>query len=68
MIRNDRERVLSELSRAPTTGVSRGELAILMLDVEDDDVTKTLDALMQSGQILTSRRNGLVRYHPIAGA
>jgi hypothetical protein len=64
----DRERVLHELSRAPTSGTSRGELAILMLDVDDDAVTEAVEDLVQSDQIVTTVRNGLPRYHPIGGA
>jgi hypothetical protein len=39
MSRDYAERVLSELGRTPTNGLMRGELAILVLDVDDDAVT-----------------------------
>jgi hypothetical protein len=65
---NLRDRVLTELSRAPTTGVTRGELAILMLDADDDLVTQALDQMQASRQAVTTMRDGpfgrLLRYHP----
>jgi hypothetical protein len=64
----DRERVLHELSRAPTAGISRGEFAILMLDVDDDVVTEAVEDLAQSGQIVTTACDGILRFHPIGGA
>jgi hypothetical protein len=61
------DRVPGELGRAPTTGITRAELAILMLDVVDDVVSQALDELVRSGQVSTSRPDGpsgsLVRYH-----
>ncbi len=36
------DRIRRELGRSPTTGTTRGELAILLMDVDDDDVSLAL--------------------------
>jgi hypothetical protein len=59
------QRLLSELGRVRGTGITRGELAILMLDVDDDAVTESLAALLRSGEVTTDARDDLVRYRQV---
>jgi hypothetical protein len=59
------QRLHSELGRVRRTGITRGELAILMLDVDDDAVTESLTALLRSGQVTTDARDDLVRYRQV---
>jgi hypothetical protein len=65
MSRSHTERVLSELDRAPIIGITRGELAILMLDVDDDSATDALGALLRSGEVTATARDDLVRYRRV---
>jgi hypothetical protein len=67
------QRVPAELGRVPTTGLTRGELAILRLDVHDvhdDLVGQALGDLLRRGRALTTVSDiafgRLVRHHPAA--
>jgi hypothetical protein len=59
------QRLLSELGRVRSTGITRGELAMLMLDVDDDAVTESLAAFVRSGEVITDARDDLVRYQQV---
>jgi hypothetical protein len=63
--REHAERLLSEMGRVRATGITRGELAILMLDVDDDVVTESLAVLLRSGEVATDARDDLVRYRQV---
>ena len=65
MRREYAQRLLSELGRVLGTGITRGELAILMLDVDDDAVTESLAALLRSGEVTTDARDDLVPYRQV---
>lgn len=62
--RTPQQRLYRELVRAPIGGLTRGELAILLLDLDDDTVSAALHAEVVAGRVLSSERQGLVRYHP----
>ena len=72
MSRNHRDRILTERGGSPTVGLTRGELAILILDVDNDLVTAALGQLERRGLVVTSTRTGgfggLFRYRPSAPA
>lgn len=56
-------RVRRELLRAPTGGLTRGELAILMIDVDDDLVSLALEKEIAAGRVVDGWAAGKIRYY-----
>jgi hypothetical protein len=58
-----RKRLRKVLAIAPTGGLSRGEIALLLLDVHDDLVSQVLcDEIQDGGVVVTGNPPGIVRY------
>jgi hypothetical protein len=56
-------RIRRELYRAPTGGLTRGELAILLIDVDDDEVSTGLEREIAAGEVVQGWAAGHVRYY-----
>jgi hypothetical protein len=56
-------RIRRELLRAPTGGLTRGELAILMIDVDDDLVSLALEREVDAVRVAEGWATGLIRYY-----
>jgi hypothetical protein len=56
-------RIRRELYRAPTGGLTRGELAVLLIDVDDDEVSAGLEREIATGDVVQGWAAGMVRYY-----
>lgn len=63
------ERIHRELRRAPRGGLTRGELAILLIDLDDDEVIDALEAEIDADRVVSgvSGPAMLVRYYLAGG-
>lgn len=64
------ERIRRELRRAPGGGITRGELAILLIDIDDDEVSVALEAELNAGRVIdgVSGPSKLTRFYLAAEA